>query len=82
MYIILEYCEYSKRVNQARGRKRSVIKIRRNQVVNGKVIYTALLCQKEASDITSKSELLMFSYITQCALLTGQILYINTSSSC
>ena len=24
--------------------------------------YTALLCQKEASDIPSKSELLMFSY--------------------
>ena len=39
---------------------------------------TALLRQKEASDIPSKSELLMFSYFTQCALLPGQILYINT----
>ena len=38
----------------------------------------ALLWQKEASDIPSKSELLMFLYFTQCALLPGQILCINT----
>ena len=37
---------------------------------------TALLWQKEASDMPSKSELhvLMFSYFTLCALLPGQIL--------
>ena len=34
---------------------------------------TALLWQKEASDIPSKFELLMFLYFTQCALLPGQI---------
>ena len=39
---------------------------------------TALLWQKEASDIPSKSELLMFLYITQCALLPGQILCVST----
>ena len=37
----------------------------------------ALLWQKEASDIPSKSELLKFLYFTQCALLPGQILCIN-----
>ena len=31
--------------------------------------YTALLWQKEASDIPCKYELLTFSYLTQCALL-------------
>ena len=39
---------------------------------------TALLWQKEASDIPSKSELLMFSYFTKCALLPGQMSCINT----
>ena len=39
---------------------------------------TALLWQKEASDIPSKFELLMFSYFIYCALLPGQILCINT----
>ena len=43
-----------------------------------KYIYTALLWQKEASDIPSKAELLMFSYCSQCALLPGWILCINT----
>ena len=38
---------------------------------------TALLWQKEASDIPSKSELVMFLYFTRCALLPGQILCIN-----
>ena len=37
----------------------------------------ALIWQKEASDIPSKYELLMFSYFTKCALLPGQILCIN-----
>ena len=32
----------------------------------------ALLRQKETSDISSKSELLMFCNFTQCALLPGQ----------
>ena len=39
---------------------------------------TALLWQKEASDIPSKSELWMCSYFTYCALLPGQVLCINT----
>ena len=34
--------------------------------------------KKEASDIPSNSELFMFSYCTQCALLPGQILCTNT----
>ena len=33
---------------------------------------------KEASDVSSKSELLTFSYFTKCALLRGQILCINS----
>ena len=40
--------------------------------------HTALLWQKEASDIPSKSELFMFSYFIECALLPGRILCINT----
>ena len=40
--------------------------------------YSALLWQMEASDILSKSELLKFLHFTQCALLPGQILIINT----
>ena len=40
--------------------------------------YTAQLWQKEASDIPSKSELLMCLYFTHCALHLGQILCINT----
>ena len=39
---------------------------------------TALLWQKEASDIPSKFELLMFSYFAYRTLLPGQILCINT----
>ena len=39
--------------------------------------YSALLWQKEASDIPSKSELLMFLHLTQYALLPDQILCIN-----
>ena len=43
-------------------------------------IHSVLLWQKEASDIPSKSELLMFSYFTLCAL---QMLCINSKhSSC
>ena len=40
--------------------------------------HTALLWQKEASDIPSKSELLMFAYFTKCALFPGKILCTNT----
>ena len=40
-------------------------------------ICAALLWQKEASDIPSKSELLMFLYFTKCAFLAGQISSIN-----
>ena len=40
--------------------------------------YTALLWQKEASDIPSKFELLMFSYFAYCTRLPGQIVCINT----
>ena len=40
--------------------------------------HAALLWQKEASDTPSKSELLMSSYSTLCALLPGQILCMYT----
>ena len=49
------------------------------EIFSSKVpINAALLWQKEASDIPSHSELLMFSYFTYCALFPGQILCIKT----
>ena len=47
-------------------------------IYRDRVNYSVLLWQKEASDLRSKSELLIFSYFTQCAPLPGQILCINT----
>ena len=53
-------------------------KMKGNIVAGQKCLYyTALLWQKEASGIPLKSELLMFSYFTQCTFLPDQILCIN-----
>ena len=43
---------------------------------------SGLLWQKEASDVPSKSELLMLSYFTVCAFLPGQINVVHKHSSC
>ena len=58
------------------GKRRSAMRMHANGV--GGKSSAAQLWQKEASDIQSKSELLMFLYFTQCALLPGQILCLNT----